>query len=284
MTTPPHLPGTPTGAAEHRETADADPPFSWAAPARGDLAPPPPVAPEAWGPPPSWQPPVATKKRVVWPWFVAGGAVVFVVLVVGVIGFAIDRATADQNANYDAEPIAVGDVPEHGDYVIISDNGKVAFDGMDEWYDASAIPGIGDIAGGFPDGATMMGTYFTSDPTVSMVDIPALVLVVEGADPGQVASVDIARTHDEIVKGAMQGAGDLGDPTWQNGPTAVTSAHGLEGFKTEAGFTLEGLDVVVDWYTFARKERVVMIQIASYDGSPAVEPAQLITDSLRIDP
>ena len=283
MTTPPHLPGIPTGAAEHRETADADPPFSWAALATGDLAPPPPVAPEAWGPPPPWQPPLATKKRMVWPWFVAGGAVVFVVLVVGVIGFAIDRATADQNANYAGAPIASSDVPATGDYLIVSTSGEVAFEGRDEWHDISDYPDMAALLAGAPPGATIMAAYFTSDPDVISADVPELVLVLEAKEPNTVTSLNVERLHDEILATALTLVESEADVTWQTGPFEVTTANGLEGFKTQAGITMQGIPVVYDWYTFARKDHMVSVQIVHYDGVSSPEPARLILGSLRID-
>ena len=283
MTTPIDGPSAVTGNRSPSHGADVAAPFSWAPPSTGDIAPPPPVAAGTWAQPPSWQPPVTTKKRMVWPWVVAGSAVAFVVLIIAAIGYAVQRATADQNADYAGAPITSSDVAETGDFLIVSDSGDVAFEGLDEWYDISDTPDITALLAGAPPGATVMGVYFTSDPYTSFSEIPEFVVVLEAKEPNVVGSLDVERLHDEIMTTALTLVEREGDVAWSTGPFDVTTASGLEGFKSQASISLDGLSVIYDWYTFARKDQMVSVQIVYYSGAPSREPAGLILGSLRID-
>lgn len=244
------------------------------------VPPAPPTGPYAWQSAPA----TAPRRRRRWPWFLAGGLVVLAALVSVAVTLVIKAINADQNAHYDAAPIAAGDAPELGDFVVVSDNGKVAFEGLDSWYDASTIPGLQESIGSLPKGATAVGIYFAYDPTAPSMVPQELVMVMEGSEPGHIGSQDIAELHDEVVAGAMKAASGTTEPTWTYGPFEDTTAHGLDGFKSEANLQLSGLDVVIDWYTYERKGRFVIIQVARYDGKPDTEFGQLITDTLRIDP
>lgn len=220
---------------------------------------------------------------MVWPWVVAGSAVAFVVLIIAAIGYAVQRATADQNADYAGAPITSSDVAETGDFLIVSDSGDVAFEGLDEWYDISDTPDITALLAGAPPGATVMGVYFTSDPYMSFSEIPEFVVVLEAKEPNVVGSLDVERLHDEIMTTALTLVEREGDVAWSTGPFDVTTASGLEGFKSQASISLDGLSVIYDWYTFARKDQMVSVQIVYYNGAPSREPAGLILGSLRID-
>ena len=283
MTTPTDGPSAVTGDMAPREGADAAVPFSWAAPATGAVAPTP-VPVEAYGPPPSWQPPVVTKKRLVWPWVLAGSVLLLGVLVVFGIGYAIQRASADQNANYTGAAITSADVPATGDFLIVSANGDVAFEGRDEWYDMSEAPDITALLEGAPSGATVMGAYFTSDPYEYSTEFPEFVVVLEAKEPDLVGAINVERLHDDIMTTALTLIEREGEVSWVTGPFDVTTANGLEGFKTQASISLDGFPVIYEWHTFARKDQMVSVQIVYNNGVATREPARLVVDSLRIDP
>lgn len=199
-------------------------PAPMAAPAYGQAPPlgqpygqvPPMAAPPqnpAWGAaPPAWNQAPA-KKRKVWPW-VVGGVGTLVVLggvgtlvVLGVIG----AANADQNENYTGAPIVAGDSATLGDKVLISDSGAVAFEIGPDWVDANDLMDVASAVGPLPEGGSLMATYFTADPSTSTGTTPTLVMVVEGAPPGQIGPISLKSAHEGYIAGALQGLEGTGD-------------------------------------------------------------------------
>ncbi|MCB2413634.1 hypothetical protein LGT39_12345 [Demequina sp. TTPB684] len=240
--------------------------------------------PAAWGAPPApWAAPVE-KKRKAWPWVLgAVGALV----VLGGIGFAVVYGvngvlTADQNENYVGDPIAAEDAPLLGDALIVSEDGAVAFEIGAEWVDAGEYVDMGELTSQLPDGARAMGTYFTVDPFTATV-IPTMVIVLEGEPPSQIGAVDLEEAHRGAFEGVADAAAGQGVDTTREGPTAVTTAQGLDGLLSTMSFTMDDVPVQMSLHTFVRGERVVWVQVATYTGEEDAGTVALVTDSLRID-
>ncbi len=256
-----------------------DQPYGQAAPMAAALQNP------AWGaPPPAWSPAPA-KKRKAWPWVlgIVGGLVVL-----GGVGtavaFGVNGALhADQNDNYTGAPIATGDAPVLGDQVFISDSGTVAFETGSGWFDANSIVDAGGASSGLPDGTSMAAAYFTADPATAGDVPPTLVLVIEGAPAGQVGPADVKAAHDGAVSGVVKSFNSSGTDVTSTGPESLTTANGLDGMVSTVSGTLGGMQVRLYGYTFARGERVVFVQVASYTGELDDATAAMVTESLRID-
>lgn len=238
-----------------------------------------------WGvAPPTWNATPA-KKRKVWPWVVGGvGALVVLggvgaVVILGVIG----ANNADQNENYTGAPIVAGDAPTLGDEVLISDSGAVAFDIGSSWVDANDLMDVASAVGPLPKGGSLMATYFTANPSTSVGKTPTLVMVVEGAPPGQIGPIDLKFAHDNYIKGALAGLDKSGMTATTTEAVALTTTNGLDGLVTSLSLDSDGVPIRAYEYTFVRSQRVVYVQIMSYDGSFDDATAALVTDSLRIN-
>jgi hypothetical protein len=237
-----------------------------------------------WSAPPAQWPTQAPKRRKAWPWVlgIVGGLVVL-----GGAGFAVlygvnGALNADQNENYAGSPIAAGDSPILGDELIISDDGRVAFEMGADWVNAADYVDVSSLTDDLPDNASSMGAYFTADPIIASVT-PTMVLVLEGSEPDTLGGVNLERAHESALVGVVDSAKDAGYSPSTDDASPVTTALGLEGLVTVTSMDVDGVPMRIALYTFVRSDRVVFFQIATYTGSDDAATVALVTDSLRID-
>ncbi len=279
----------PEEPAQSIGSASAPPP----PPGAQQLAPPPSPQQSMYAPPqePAWAPPQSTwapeppKKRRAWPWIlgIVGGLVVLGGAGVGVTLAVNGLLNADQNENYTGAPITPGDSPTLGDRLLVSDSGFVALELGATWVDANDYVDVTSAVGPLPNGATLVGTYFTDDPLAAVDVVPTLVMVLEGVPENQLGPVDLESAHEGFISGGLAGLNQMGTAATVSEPAPVTTANGLNGLVTELSLEMEGIAIRAYEYTFVRSERVVYVQVMAYTSTFDDVAAALATDSLRID-
>ena len=232
-----------------------------------------------WGaPPPAWNsaPP---KKRKVWPWVLGGIGAVVVLGVAAVVGFfVIGTAAVDAvNPNYDAPPVAAGDVATTDGTIMVVDNAHVAFEVGPQWTDQTdqifgASNPVTDTPINYASAWTTVAEPTAEDATV--------VMILTGTEARPLVLADLKKEHNDFIKSFLDGAGSSVDP---GDSSSYTTAYGLKGLRTAFTIDVNGLTTACNVFSFVRGDQVVFVGVFSYTGVPDDAAADQIVGTLRIE-